>query len=157
VEVPVVHPNVLRELELPNEAPTDHERRDAPLLPVVWRVLREIGSIGCAPTDHAPTIGIRGGIARGHAAYVGTQGHGVTLRFLAFIVEIIVALRISSKRGVVLFRCETERRAAAPAAHQFRCEELLLLACLGVPPQEISEFANVLLESPVSHEAAVAG
>jgi len=54
VEVSVVHPDVLREFELANEAAADYERRDTPFLAIVWRALREIGSIGCAPADHAP-------------------------------------------------------------------------------------------------------
>src|ERR1043165_1419926 len=42
VEVPVVDPDVLRKFVLPDEAPTDHERRDTPFLAIVRRTLREI-------------------------------------------------------------------------------------------------------------------
>ena len=41
VEVPIVYPDVLRELELPDEARADDEGGDAALDPVVGRALRQ--------------------------------------------------------------------------------------------------------------------
>src|SRR5277367_6759447 len=41
VEITVVHPNILCELELPDEAGADHERRDAAFLAVIGGALRK--------------------------------------------------------------------------------------------------------------------
>src|SRR5215468_9227803 len=46
MEVPVVDPNVLRELKLPNETRADYECRDSALLAVVGGALRKIRTIG---------------------------------------------------------------------------------------------------------------
>src|SRR6516225_4717540 len=56
VEVPIVHPDVLRELELPDETRADHERRDTALRAVVGGTLRKIRAIGGPTADHAPAI-----------------------------------------------------------------------------------------------------
>src|SRR6516165_498735 len=70
VEVPVVHPDVLRELELPDETRADHERRDTALLAVFGGTLRKIGTIGRPTTDHAPAVHVRRRIAWVHTAHV---------------------------------------------------------------------------------------
>ena len=43
VKIPVVRPNVLRELELSNEARADHEGRNAALGPVLGGAFRQMG------------------------------------------------------------------------------------------------------------------
>src|SRR6476620_9501193 len=46
VEIPVIHPDVLCEFVLPNEACADHERGDAALRTVLRPVLRQMRSVG---------------------------------------------------------------------------------------------------------------
>src|SRR5215472_5734497 len=48
VEIPIIYPDVLRELELPDETCADHERCDAALRAVVGGALRTMRTIGRA-------------------------------------------------------------------------------------------------------------
>src|SRR5262249_24308180 len=54
VEISVVDPHVLSELVLANEAGADHERRDAPLHPVVGGTFRQMRAVRRASATHAP-------------------------------------------------------------------------------------------------------
>ena len=74
-----------------------------------------------------------------------------------FIVEVVVPLRIRAQRWIVRLRRQRERRPAAPAAHELRGHELLLLRCLAVLAEEITELAHVLFQAAVGHVTAVAG
>src|SRR5205085_3536757 len=80
VKVPVVRPNVLRELELPDEARADHECGDAALHAVLRRVLRQMRAVGGAATDHAATIHVRRRIPGIHSAHVRAERHRVAMR-----------------------------------------------------------------------------
>jgi hypothetical protein len=51
MKVSVVCPDVLRELELTNEARADYEGRNAALGPIVGDAFRQMGSVSRAPTD----------------------------------------------------------------------------------------------------------
>src|SRR4029077_3417277 len=157
VKVPIVDPDVLRELELADETCADHERRDTALLAIVGGALREIRTIGRPTPDHAPAVHVRRRIARVHAAHVGAQRHGITQWVLVLVVEIVAALWVGAECGIVLLGRECQRRTAAPAAHQLRSDELPLLVRLAVRAQEVTELTHVLLEPPIGHEAAVAG
>jgi hypothetical protein len=53
--------------------------------------------------------------------------------------EVVVALRVSAEFRVVVRRCECQWRAAAPAADQFRREQLPFLLGLGMVAQEAVE------------------
>ena len=121
VKVPVVHPYVLRELELPDEAGADHERRDAALLAVIRRALRQRRTIGRAAADHAATVHVGCRVARVHAAHVRAERHGITLRIRLLVVEIVVALQIGAQALDRPCRAPVpvERRcASAPSASQ---------------------------------------
>src|SRR5262245_42630027 len=56
VEVLVVDPDVLRELELPDQARAQHERGDAALDTVLRRACGQLRAVGAAAPDHAPPV-----------------------------------------------------------------------------------------------------
>ena len=157
VKIPVVHPDVLRELELPDEARADHESGNAALRAVLRRVLRQMRSVGGAAADHAAAVHVRGGVAGIHAADVRAERHRIAMRVLLLVVEVVVALQIRAQRRIVFVGRQHERRAASPAAHQLRRHEFLLLGRLAVLAQEVAKRADMLLQAAIGHEAAVAG
>src|SRR5690348_6689071 len=56
VKIPIVDPDVLRELELPHEARADDERGDTALDAVVRRALRQVRAVrAAAPEDRKST------------------------------------------------------------------------------------------------------
>src|ERR1700730_6896631 len=67
VKVWVVRPNVLRELELADEACADHESGDATLGPVFRSALRQVRAIAGAAADHAAAVHIVRRVAGIHA------------------------------------------------------------------------------------------
>src|SRR5206468_4985577 len=70
VKVPVVHPNVLRELELSNETRADNEGGDAALDTVLWRFFRQRRPVGAAAADHPSPLHVRRRVSGIHAADV---------------------------------------------------------------------------------------
>ena len=97
-----------------------------------------------------------GRVARIHAAHVRAERNGVAVRIHLRVVEVVVALRIGAELRIVLLGRQHQRSAAAPAAHQLRRDQFLLLGCVAVLLQEIAETPDVLLEAPVGEKAAVA-
>ena len=73
VEILVVDPDVLGELELAHEAGADDEGGDAALRPVVGCAFGEVGAVGGAAADHAAAVHVRRGVARVHPADVRAQ------------------------------------------------------------------------------------
>ena len=126
MEIAVVDPDILSELELADQAGADHERRDAPFLAVVRRFLGKVRSVSRPAADHAATIHVGGGVARIHPAHVRAERHGITVGVHVLIIEIVVALHVGAKLRVVLVRRKRQRRAAAPTAHQFCRDQFLL-------------------------------
>ena len=61
---------------------------------ILWRVFRQMRSVGGAATDHAAAIHVRGGVARIHAAHVRAQWNRISMRIHLLVVEVIVPLRI---------------------------------------------------------------
>ena len=61
------------------------------------------------------------------------------------VVEIVVPLRVRAERGVVLIRCQRQRRAAAPAADQLRGEQFALFLGPAVLAEESIECADARL------------
>ena len=96
VKVPVVHPDVLCELVLPDETCADHECGDATLHAVVRRILRQMGPVGGAATDHAAAIHVRRRVAGIHAAHVRAERNRISVRVHLLVVEVVVALRIGA-------------------------------------------------------------
>ena len=65
--------------------------------------------------------------------------------------------RIGAQLGVVRVRRQHEGSAAAPAAHELRCQKLFGLGGLGVGAQVLAEEGNMLFEPSVGQVASVAG
>src|SRR6202048_956722 len=106
----VVHPYVLCELELADEARADHERGNATLGPVFRSALRQVRAIGGAAADHAAAVHIVRRVAGCHAADVRAERHRIAMRVHLLIVEVVVALWIRTERRVVLVGCQHQRR-----------------------------------------------
>ena len=100
---------------------------------------------------------LRRRVARIHAPDVRAERDRIAVRVHLAVVEVVVALQVGAERRVVLLGRQHERRAAAPAAHQLRRDQLLLLRRLAVLAEELAERADVLLELAVGEIAAVAG
>src|SRR6476646_755126 len=96
VEIPVVRPNVLRELELSNEAPADHECCNTALHAVLWRVLGQMRTVGGTAADHAAAVHVCRGVARVHSAHVRAERHRVAMRIHFLIVEVVVPLQVGA-------------------------------------------------------------
>src|SRR6202040_4071526 len=94
MEVLVVCPDVLRELELADEARADHEGRDAAFHAVLWRFLRQMWAVGGAAADHAAAVHIVRRIAGIHSPHVRAEWYRIAMRIHLLIVEVVVALRI---------------------------------------------------------------
>src|SRR4051812_4310329 len=77
VECLVIDPDVLGELELPDQVGADDESGDATVDAVVGRILWQGGSIGRAPSDHASAVHVVGSVARIEPARMRSQRAGV--------------------------------------------------------------------------------
>src|SRR5580700_4104807 len=157
MEVVVVHPYVLCELELADEARADHEGSDAAFHAVLWRFLRQMWAVGGAAADHAAAVHIVRRVAGIHSPHVRAERYRIAMGIHLLIVEVVVALRIGTERRIVLVGCQHQRCAAAPAAHQLCCNQFLFFGRLSVLAQEVAELADMLLQAAISHIAAVAG
>ena len=155
VEGLVVDPHVLGELELPDQVGADDERGDAALDAVVGRVVGQGGSVGRAAPDHATAVHVVGGVAWIEPACMRSQRARVAERVHLLVVVVVVAHRIRAQFGIVLVRCEHQWRAAAPAAHELGGQQFLTLRGVGILAQMVAERADVLLQSPICHVAAV--
>src|SRR3984893_14564260 len=96
VKIPVVRPNVLRELELSNEARADHECCDAALHAVLRRVLRQMRTVGGTAADHAAAVHVRRRVAGVHSAHVRAERHRVAVRIHLLVVEVVVPLEVGA-------------------------------------------------------------
>ena len=85
------------------------------------------------------------------------ERHGIPVRVHLLVVEVVVSLQVRPEGRVVLLRRQDQRSTAPPAAHELRGDQFLFLGRLAVRAQEVAERADVLLQSPVGQEAAVAG
>src|SRR4029077_6304730 len=82
VKTPIVDPDILRELELADEARADHERRDTALLAIFGRAFREGCTVGGAASNHAAAVHVLPGVTRIHPPDVRAERHGITQRVL---------------------------------------------------------------------------
>src|SRR5438876_436013 len=113
VKVWVVRPHVHRKFKLADEARTAHERGDASLCAVVGDTFRQRRTISPPAPDHLPPVHVHCGIARVHAPDVRTERTAIAVRVHLCVIEIIVALRISTELWIVLIGRE-DKRSAAP-------------------------------------------
>ena len=124
--------------------------------PSSGRALRQRRPVGPAAADDAAAIHVHGRIARVHAPDVGAERDRVAVRVHLSVIEVVVALRVRRKLGVVLRGREHERCAAAPSPHQLRRDQFLLLRRGAVRSQEVAECADVLFDPAIGEKAAVA-
>ena len=110
----VVHPHVLRELELADEARASDERRDAAFAAVIGAPSGRGGPYVPPRRIIRRRFMFDRRVARIHAAYVRAQRHGITVRIHLPIVEVVVALRIGAelRDRPSWARARTERRCA---------------------------------------------
>lgn len=78
VKIPVVHPDILRKLELSNEARANHERDNAAFPAVLRRAFGQRGTIGRATPNHAAAVHVRRGVAGIHPPDVRAERYGIT-------------------------------------------------------------------------------
>src|SRR5947199_5160210 len=156
VKVWVVRPHVHRKFKLADEARTAHERGDASLCAVVGDTFRQRRTISPPAPDHLPPVHVHCGIARVHAPDVRTERTAIAVRVHLCVIEIIVALRISTELWIVLIGREDKRSAAPPSSHQLGSYQLLLFRCFTMGSEEIAKRAYVLFHSQIGNIAAVA-
>ena len=155
VEVPVVYPDVLRELELADEARADDEGGDPALDSVVGSAFQQRRPIRRPSPDHPAPVHVVPRVARIYPANVRAKRDRIAVRVHLLVVEVVVALHVGAQRRIVFFRREHERRSAAPAPHQLGRDQFLLLGSVAVLPEKLAKFPHMLLEPPVGHVAAV--
>src|ERR1700722_1168334 len=80
VEVPIIYPDVLRELELPDEACANDEGGDPALDPIVGRALGKGRPIRRPPPDHPSPVHIVPGVARIHPPNVRAKRDRIAVR-----------------------------------------------------------------------------
>src|SRR5262249_29253443 len=101
VEVPIVYPDVLRELELTNQARAKDEGGDTAIHSVIWHAFRQRRTVCRPATDHAAAVHVCRGVSRVQAPHVRTEWDGVAVRVHFAVVEIVVALRVRAKHWIV--------------------------------------------------------
>src|SRR5262249_7600948 len=139
VEISIVDPDILRKLELPNEACANHEGSNPAFDAVIRRVLWKVRPVGRATADHAAPIYIYCRVARIHAANVRSERNRIPLRIHFLVVEIVISLWIGAQAWIVFFRRQNERRPTSPAAHQLGGNQFLLFWSFAVLAQEVAE------------------
>ena len=98
VEVRIVHPDVLYEFELADEAGADHERCNTAIGSILWmRLDPNVPRRSTGDSYFCRANGV-------HPADMRTQRNGVTLGVHLRIVEVVIALRIIGKRHSSLYR-----------------------------------------------------
>src|SRR4051812_40493287 len=81
---------------------------------------------------------------------------GIALRVHFSIIEIVVALVISSECGIVLLGRQNERSSAAPASHQLRRDQFLALnSWATMLTKKVAKSTDMLLQSSIGHEGAI--
>ena len=155
VEVPVVDPDVLRELELADKARADDEGGDPAFDPVVGCAFRQWRPVWRPSPDHPAPVHVVRGVARIYPANVRAERDRIAMRIRLLIGEVVVALHVGAERRIVFFGREHERRPAAPAPHQLGRDQLLLLRSIAVLPEKLAKLSHVLFEPAVCHVAAV--
>ena len=85
-----------------------------------------------------------------------SQRASIPVRIHFLIVELVVAHGICTEFRIVALGGQNEGGTAAPAAHELRREQFLIIRRVGVLVQIVAEQSNVLLQSPVGHVASIA-
>ena len=85
-----------------------------------------------------------------------SQRASIPVRIHFLIVEVVVAHGVRTQFRIVVIGGQNEGGTAAPAAHELRREQFLIIRRVGVLVQIVAEQSNVLLQSPVGHVASIA-
>ena len=112
-------------------------------------------AIGSSATYHAAPIHVRRRVTRVHSANVRAKRYCITVWIHFLIVKVIGPLHVSAELRIIFVRRQHKRCAAAPAAHELCCDELLLLRRLSMLSKKIAERAHMLLQAPIGHVAAI--
>ena len=114
VKIPIVHPDILRKLELADEACADHERRDAALLSVLGRAFGQRRPVGAAAPNHLAPVHVRGGVARIHPPDVRAERARHNPAGPVCVVEVVVAQRVRAELWIISdpAQAPAERRSA---------------------------------------------
>src|SRR5262245_60676302 len=155
VEISVVDPHILSEFVLANQAGAEYERRDAPLHAVVGGTFRQVRAVGRAAAEQAAAVNVPGRIAGIHTTDVRAKWHGIAVRILMFVVEVVVPLRICAQCRIVFVGREHKWRTAAPPAHEFGRDEFLFLGGFALLVEEVAKSPHVFFEAAIRHIAAV--
>jgi hypothetical protein len=155
VEIRVVYPNVLNELELADETRADHERRVAAIDTIFGRAFRQSWTECGSATDYfAPPDIPHRRVTRIHPPNMGSERYGISLWIHRRVIEVIVALRVVGDRRIVFFR-KNERSAAGQRPMSFApsssCSSAVGPPCSRKTPRK----AHMLLEPPIGHLTAV--
>src|SRR5215217_3671906 len=87
-----------------------------------------------------------------------SKRNGIALRVHSCVIEVVIALVISSECGIVLLGRQNERSSAAPASHQLRCDQLLAFGGWSTMlAKKVAKSADMLLQSAIGHEGAISG
>src|SRR3954451_6804295 len=109
-------------------------------------------------TNHSSSLHVRRSIAGIHAPNMCSKRNGIALRVHFSVIEVVIALVISSECGIVLLGCQNERGSAAPASHQLRRDQLLALGCWATMlAKKVAKSADMLLQSAIGHKGAISG
>ena len=146
----------ISELELANEAGAADKGCDAALHAIFCCALWKSGTVGAATSNHLAALHIFGGVARIHPTDVCAHRTRVAVGVHLAVVEVIGALPVGTELRVVFVGSENEWRSAAPAPHELRGGELLLVGCVAVFAEEVTKGPDVFLHSEVGDVAAVA-
>ena len=158
VKIWIINPDILGELKLPHKACAENECCNSTVDAIVRRAFGQRRTIRRAPTNHPSPLHVRRSIAGIHAPNMCSERNGIALRVHFCVIEVVIALVISSERGIVLVRRQNKRSSAAPASHQLRCNQFLALGCWATMlTQKVAKSTDMLLQSAIGHEGAISG
>src|SRR5215510_14010557 len=158
-EIAVRHPLRLHELELLSQVRTDQQKHAAAVNAVILEdARRHQRSVARAAPDEVVEIDgdelVLQRVARIDTTDVRAEGALQSLHVLR-IGEFVVANEITPERRIVAVWTEHQGSAAAPAAHHFCGDQLLLLWRGGVVSQVATKRGNVHVKLANRHEGPV--
>jgi hypothetical protein len=87
---------------------------------------------------------------------VSAQRTGISVRVHLLVVEVVVTHRVRTQLRIVALRCEDQRSAATPTAHELRGQQLLFLGRSGVGTDVVTEQRHMLMQPSIRRIGPVA-